>query len=428
MPPPGRIRTGPSPDRKNPQGTSRIQNPAHVFLPFGLRNPQKLRSGRLHLLPADRHTAQSPPFSGHRPPRNRHLRQIRILDQPAHRACAAARSAATSYRPSSAATRSSSAPTEAIGAWHSKVSTRSSFRTTIPKITGRTGLRQRRSRRRHPLRPGCRNCGCGEKIDLIERFKGGTRLLIAGSTWGPDEDLLIRLINDNPSVKFIVAPHEMDESRINRLLAETLGGACPLYAMHRRNIVRWQTTARSRYGRYSLLGLRLCRMGLYRRRIRRRHPQHARSRHVRSADRFRPQLRKIQGSPRPGNARSGNAHPLIRRIENLVHPLRDDEHLLQQCKPASPKTTRRPTKGRRTSSCIPFSESRNRFFVQTGRSAPLSRQYRFRDSPCSAHIPIERINAPHRLYFLYKKAHRPQGRHACYFSRGYFEVMIFRIR
>lgn len=91
--------------------------------------------------------------------------------------------------------------------------------------------------------------------------------------------------------------------------------------MHRRNIVRWQTTARSRYGRYSLLGLRLCRMGLYRRRIRRRHPQHARSRHVRSADRFRPQLRKIQGSPRPGNARSGNAHPLIRRIENLVHPL-----------------------------------------------------------------------------------------------------------
>lgn len=49
--------------------------------------------------------------------------------------------------------------------------------------------------------------------------------MIAGSTWGPDEDLLIRLINDNPSVKFIVAPHEMDESRINRLLAETLGGA-----------------------------------------------------------------------------------------------------------------------------------------------------------------------------------------------------------
>ena len=63
-----------------------------------------------------------------------------------------------------------------------------------------------------------------KKIDLIERFKGGTRLLIAGSTWGPDEDLLIRLINDNPSVKFIVAPHEMDESRMARLAAEIKGG------------------------------------------------------------------------------------------------------------------------------------------------------------------------------------------------------------
>lgn len=48
---------------------------------------------------------------------------------------------------------------------------------------------------------------------------------MAGSTWEPDEELLIRLINDNPDVKFVVAPHEMDESRIARLMAETKGGA-----------------------------------------------------------------------------------------------------------------------------------------------------------------------------------------------------------
>ena len=48
---------------------------------------------------------------------------------------------------------------------------------------------------------------------------------MAGSTWGPDEELLIRLINDNPEVKFIIAPHEMDESRIARLIEETKGGA-----------------------------------------------------------------------------------------------------------------------------------------------------------------------------------------------------------
>lgn len=42
---------------------------------------------------------------------------------------------------------------------------------------------------------------------------------------GADEELLIRLINDNPCVKFVVAPHEMDESRIARLMSEVKGGA-----------------------------------------------------------------------------------------------------------------------------------------------------------------------------------------------------------
>ena len=63
------------------------------------------------------------------------------------------------------------------------------------------------------------------RIDLIERFRGSGRLFVAGSTWGPDEELLIRLMNDNPEVKFVVAPHEMDETRIARLMAETRGGA-----------------------------------------------------------------------------------------------------------------------------------------------------------------------------------------------------------
>lgn len=62
-------------------------------------------------------------------------------------------------------------------------------------------------------------------VDIVERFKGDRRLFVAGSTWGPDEELLIRLMNENPDVKFVIAPHEMDESRIERLIAETRGGA-----------------------------------------------------------------------------------------------------------------------------------------------------------------------------------------------------------
>ena len=64
-----------------------------------------------------------------------------------------------------------------------------------------------------------------KRIDIIERFRGDRRLFVAGSTWGPDEELLIRLMNDNPDVKFVIAPHEMDETRIARLMTATAGGA-----------------------------------------------------------------------------------------------------------------------------------------------------------------------------------------------------------
>lgn len=80
-------------------------------------------------------------------------------------------------------------------------------------------------------------------IDVVERFKGDSRLFVAGSTWGPDEELLIRLMNENPEVKFVIAPHEMDEGRIVRLIAETRGGALRYTGC----------TSRTSYGRRQLL-------------------------------------------------------------------------------------------------------------------------------------------------------------------------------
>ena len=64
-----------------------------------------------------------------------------------------------------------------------------------------------------------------ERVEVVEEFKGNTRLFVAGSTWGPDEDILLPLINENPDIKFVVAPHEMEESRIERILREVEGGA-----------------------------------------------------------------------------------------------------------------------------------------------------------------------------------------------------------
>lgn len=63
------------------------------------------------------------------------------------------------------------------------------------------------------------------RIEAVEKFKGDRRLFVAGSTWRPDEEILQKLINDNPDIKFIVAPHEMDESRIAKILNDTVGGA-----------------------------------------------------------------------------------------------------------------------------------------------------------------------------------------------------------
>jgi 3-deoxy-D-manno-octulosonic-acid transferase len=64
-----------------------------------------------------------------------------------------------------------------------------------------------------------------ERVDVVEKFKGEKRLFVAGSTWGPDEEILLPLINENPDIKFVVAPHEMDENRIERILREVKGGA-----------------------------------------------------------------------------------------------------------------------------------------------------------------------------------------------------------
>lgn len=64
-----------------------------------------------------------------------------------------------------------------------------------------------------------------KEIPLIERFKGNSRLLVAGSTWGKDEDILLELINGNPAVRLLIAPHEMEERRIERIIHEAKGGA-----------------------------------------------------------------------------------------------------------------------------------------------------------------------------------------------------------
>ncbi len=56
-----------------------------------------------------------------------------------------------------------------------------------------------------------------KEIPIVEKFKGKSSLVIAGSTWKPDEEILVEFINQNQETKFIIAPHEVSQTNINRL-------------------------------------------------------------------------------------------------------------------------------------------------------------------------------------------------------------------
>jgi 3-deoxy-D-manno-octulosonic-acid transferase len=57
-------------------------------------------------------------------------------------------------------------------------------------------------------------------IPLVEKFLKHTEkkhTLVAGSTWIKDEDIIIQYINQHPELKLIIAPHEINEQRIEAL-------------------------------------------------------------------------------------------------------------------------------------------------------------------------------------------------------------------
>ena len=58
----------------------------------------------------------------------------------------------------------------------------------------------------------------GKSIPLVEIFKGSSMLVVAGSTWKPDEELLAQYIHNHPEIKFIIAPHETKKGNVERLI------------------------------------------------------------------------------------------------------------------------------------------------------------------------------------------------------------------
>ncbi len=55
------------------------------------------------------------------------------------------------------------------------------------------------------------------EVPIVKKFKGNSLLIVAGSTWKPDEELLTEFINQNKVIKFIIAPHEVSDYNVNRI-------------------------------------------------------------------------------------------------------------------------------------------------------------------------------------------------------------------
>lgn len=57
-----------------------------------------------------------------------------------------------------------------------------------------------------------------KNLPLVEQFKADKQLVVVGSSWQPDEEILIPYLVQNPQVKILFAPHEVKESNIKRLV------------------------------------------------------------------------------------------------------------------------------------------------------------------------------------------------------------------
>lgn len=62
-----------------------------------------------------------------------------------------------------------------------------------------------------------------KSLPLIERFAASVPedglVIVGGSSWPPDEEILVRYFNRNPTIKLILAPHEIDKEHLLQIIS-----------------------------------------------------------------------------------------------------------------------------------------------------------------------------------------------------------------
>ena len=60
-------------------------------------------------------------------------------------------------------------------------------------------------------------CVAAKQLPLVQKFKGDALTFVAGSSWGPDEDIFIKYFNAHPEMKLIIAPHVVNDSHLKEI-------------------------------------------------------------------------------------------------------------------------------------------------------------------------------------------------------------------
>jgi 3-deoxy-D-manno-octulosonic-acid transferase len=78
-----------------------------------------------------------------------------------------------------------------------------------------------------------------KSFPLVEKFAAGSPVILAGSTWPVDEELIMKLIGEvGDEVKFIIAPHEVSKERV-RDLKSAVGGRRSAVGGQQMNEGKW---------------------------------------------------------------------------------------------------------------------------------------------------------------------------------------------
>ena len=60
-------------------------------------------------------------------------------------------------------------------------------------------------------------CAAAKQLPLVQKFKGDALTFVAGSSWGPDEDIFIPYFNAHPEMKLVIAPHVVSDGHLKEI-------------------------------------------------------------------------------------------------------------------------------------------------------------------------------------------------------------------